>query len=217
MTTARALPLLALSATLMTACGATRTAPPPQARPAAHATGQDLVVLLPDPGSGRVGRATVSSAGTTVTLAAARDATTVSGAQAPGVVTTLGEDDVERLFGSALASMPLPPRHFTLYFNFESEELTEQSRALLREVLQAVKERPVPDVVVVGHTDTTGARSANVALGLRRANTVRAILVDTGVDTSAIEVTSHGEAQLLVPTRDNVYQARNRRVDIAVR
>lgn len=217
MTMARALPLLLLSATVMTACGAARTAPAPQARPLARSTGQDLVVLLPDPGSGMVGRAMVSSGGATVTLAAARDATTVSGAQPPGAVTTLGEDDVERLFGGALASMPLPPRHFTLYFNFESEELTAQSRALVREVLQAVKERPAPDVAVVGHTDTTGTRTANVALGLRRANTVRTILVDTGVDTSAIAVTSHGEAQLLVPTRDNVYEARNRRVDIAVR
>ena len=217
MTMARVLPLLVLSTAVMTACGAAHTAPPPQTPPVARSTGQDLVVLLPDPGSAHVGRAMVTSAGTTVTLAAARDATTISGSQAPSTVTTLGEDDVERLFGSALASMPLPPRHFTLYFNFESEELTAQSRALVREVLQAVKERPAPDVVVVGHTDTTGTKVANVALGLRRANTVRTILVDTGVDTAAIEVTSHGEAQLLVPTRDNVYEARNRRVDIAVR
>lgn len=216
MTMVRTLSLLVLSATVA-ACGAARTAPPPQPQPPARSTGQDLVVLLPDPGSGRVGRAMVSSAGSTVTLSAARDATTVSGTKPPTTVTTLREDEVERLFGSALASMPLPPRHFTLYFNFESEELAEQSRAVVREVLQAVKERPVPNVVVVGHTDTTGTKTANVALGLRRANTVRTILVETGVDTSAIEVTSHGEAQLLVPTRDNVYEARNRRVDIAVR
>jgi outer membrane protein OmpA-like peptidoglycan-associated protein len=113
--------------------------------------------------------------------------------------------------------MPLPPRHFTVYFKFESEELTDQSRALMRDVLQAVKERPAPDVAVVGHTDTRGKHEANVALGLRRANTVRMLLVETGVDDMAIEAASHGEAQLLVPTRDNVYEPRNRRVEISVR
>jgi outer membrane protein OmpA-like peptidoglycan-associated protein len=42
-------------------------------------------------------------------------------------------------------------------------------------------------------------------------------LIEAGVDRSAIVVTSHGEATLLVPTADNVNEPRNRRVDITVR
>ena len=46
--------------------------------------------------------------------------------------------------GDTLSALPLAPRHFTLYFKFESEELTDQSRALVKEVLDAVTARPVP-------------------------------------------------------------------------
>ena len=104
-----------------------------------------------------------------------------------------------------------------LFFRFESDELTDESRALIPRVLQAVKGRPFPDVAVVGHTDTTGTAASNIELGLRRANAIRSLLVAAGVDAAVIEVTSHGEADLLVKTADEVLEPRNRRVDIAVR
>jgi outer membrane protein OmpA-like peptidoglycan-associated protein len=83
--------------------------------------------------------------------------------------------------------------------------------------VQEVKTRPVPDVVAVGHTDTAGTARSNVQLGMRRANAVRAILVNAGLSRSAVSVTSHGEAELLVQTSDGVSVARNRRVEITVR
>jgi outer membrane protein OmpA-like peptidoglycan-associated protein len=72
-------------------------------------------------------------------------------------------------------------------------------------------------VVVRGHTDTTGSAAQNVALGLKRAHTVRSLLVNTGIDPSSIEVVSHGESELLVRTADDVFEARNRRVEITLR
>jgi outer membrane protein OmpA-like peptidoglycan-associated protein len=43
------------------------------------------------------------------------------------------------------------------------------------------------------------------------------LLVAAGLDETAIVVVSHGEAQLLIPTPDNTYEPRNRRVLITVR
>ena len=79
------------------------------------------------------------------------------------------------------------------------------------------KDRAFPDVAVIGHTDTTGTSAINFQLGLRRANAIRSRLVETGVDASVIEVSSHGEADLLVKTADEVPESRNRRVEISVR
>ena len=87
----------------------------------------------------------------------------------------------------------------------------------LPDVLQAVKSDPVPEVVVIGHTDTTGTPQSNAELGLRRANAVRTLLVQVGLNESAIDVRSHGEAELLVPTADGVFEPKNRRVEITVR
>ena len=106
---------------------------------------------------------------------------------------------------------------FTLFFRFDSEELTDASRAMAPEIIRAVRERPVPDVLIVGHTDTTGTRNSNFALGLRRANTVRNLLRDTGLTAASVDVISHGETELLVPTGNGIFEARNRRVEITVR
>ena len=202
--------LATLAAASVMACGAKRIAGP--SRP-----GQDLIVLLPDSDSGSTGRARVSNQSGSADLDAQRDATHVAANQPPSPISTLSEADVERIFGDALSALPPAPRRFTLYFRFESDELTDESRALVPEIRTTVKERLVPEVAVVGHTDTMGAPEANIKLGLERAMTVRKLLVGAGLDASSIEVTSHGEADLLLQTADQTLEPRNRRVEIAVR
>jgi len=178
--------------------------------------GQVLVVLLPDTDTGNVGRIVVSTPEGSTELASAYASTRVALTQAPQI-RTLSESDVKRRFAAVLATLPPPPRHFVLNFQFDSEELTQESRRLLQDVRQSVKAYPVPDVVVIGHTDTRGSRESNVELGLRRANAVRSLLVQAGLSTLAIDTRSHGEAELLVKTADNVSEPRNRRVEITVR
>lgn len=211
MWSARRVTLLPMfAAALTTACGPQRLAGP--TRP-----GEELVVLLPDDDTGSTGRAAVSNPTGSITLDAPRAGTRVTANQAPGPTGRMSQADVDRLFGDALSALPPPARHFTLNFRFESDELTEQSRALVPEILRTVKARAVPDIVVVGHTDTSGSPQANIELGLKRATMVRNFLVDAGLDAASIEVTSHGEADLLVRTPDDTLEPRNRRVEIAVR
>ena len=203
-----ALPLLAL---VLAAAGCVpKKAQTPQ--PAAS----NLVVLLPDPGKTTAGRAVVSNDKGTVDLSAAGAAVRVTSGEAPKS-TAVTPSDVQRIFGDALAALPPSPQHFVLYFRFDSEELTDESRRLVQDVLSVVKQRPDPEVVAIGHTDTTGTPASNVELGLRRANTVRTILVDAGLPASSIAVRSHGEGALLVRTADGVFEPRNRRVEITVR
>ena len=178
--------------------------------------GQAVVVLLPDPEDGHVGRIVVSNSKGSPELASARASARVTLTRAPRI-RTLSESDVNRQFGEILGTLPPPPRHFTLPFRFDSEELTDDGKQQLPDVLQAVKSYPAPEVVVIGHTDTTGTPQSNAELGLRRANAVRALLVQAGLNPVAIDVRSHGEAELLVPTADGVFEPRNRRVEVTVR
>jgi outer membrane protein OmpA-like peptidoglycan-associated protein len=200
----------AAAAALLSGCG------PQRIRTPQH-PGQDLIVLLPDVERGTIGHATVSNPSGNADLARARDSTRVSANEAPSPVTVMSEAEVQRLFGDTLAALPPPPRHFTLNFRFESELLTDESRALLPQVLQAVKELRAPEILVVGHTDTTGTSASNYELGLRRARMVRGLLLEGGLDASFVEVASHGESDLLIPTADNTLEPRNRRVEITVR
>lgn len=179
--------------------------------------GDTFVALLPDPDDGTVGRAVVSNPSGTIELDAARESTRVIDDGAPSAVIPLTEAQAQALFGAVLSALPPKPHNFTLYFEFESDELTAESRALVPEVLQAVKDFPFPEVAVIGHTDTTGAAASNIELGLRRANVVRRLLLEAGLQDSLVEVTSHGEADLLVATPDETFEPRNRRVEISVR
>jgi outer membrane protein OmpA-like peptidoglycan-associated protein len=177
-----------------------------------------VIVLLPDADTGKTGRVIVRNMSGSTELTKERDAVTATKPnRRPGPHSEVSDGDVDQYFGAALAALPTAPRRFTLYFEFESDELTEESRALVPDVLAAVKERPVPDIVLVGHTDTMGTHPANFELGMKRATVVRDLLVTAGLHPAAIEMASHGEADLLVKTPDETPEPRNRRVDIWVR
>ena len=212
--------LAATAAAIVTACGPQQVRTPEPEPPPDPKTAT-LVMLLPDPDGGTTGRASVTSKGTSkpasVELANARESTLVGLKGSPTKVTIVSDEEVQKQFGSLLSALPPAPQHFILYFRFESDELTEESRALVPDILRAVKERPVPEVVATGHTDTTGTPASNFELGMKRATMVRALLADAGLDPASVEVTSHGEAALLVRTPDETYEPRNRRVEITIR
>ncbi len=177
----------------------------------------DLVVLVADPETGTVGAATVSAAGTAVALEGAGMATTIAAGQVPSSPAALPPAEIQRLFGDVLAALPPPARRYLLYFDSGSDTLTPESKTLVAEILATVQARARPDVSVVGHTDTTGAAAANVTLGLRRAGLVRELLIAAGLEAALVEVSSHGESNPVVPTADNIAEARNRRVEVTVR
>jgi len=203
--------VLACAAALASGCSSRKKATGPQL------PGQAMVALLPDPDTNVTGKAYVQNTNGRVDLLAPRDVTTITARTAPQTVTTLTPNQVRDLFGDALSALPPAQKHYTLFFRFDSEELTDDSRALAPEIVKSVRERPVPDVLIVGHTDTTGSRTSNFALGLRRANTVRNLLRQDGLPVASIDVVSHGETEPLVATPDGVFEARNRRVEITVR
>jgi len=202
--------LAALAGALAVGCGPKRVVTP------SGRTGETLVVLLQD-ADRTTGRASLFNPAGSADLIATRDSSLATPGQRPSPVTTMSEQEVQRVFGAALAALPLAPVHFTLYFRFESDELTDESRALVPEILNIVKQRAVPEVLVVGHTDTMGAPKANIELGMNRATTVRNLLVLAGLDASTVEVASHGESNRLIQTPDETPEPRNRRVEISVR
>jgi len=175
-----------------------------------------VVVLLPDRDGG-VGRASVENTSGGVELAARRDATRVKTNERPASVEPMSEADVQRIFGAALDALPPAPRRFILNFRFQSDELTDEARALVPEILTVVGGSAFANVAVTGHTDTMGTPAANYELGLKRAVMVSNLLIAAGLDARQIEVSSLGETDLLVKTPDEAAEPRNRRVDITVR
>ena len=129
----------------------------------------------------------------------------------------LSKADIDSQFASTLGAMPLPPRKYLLYFVLGRDELTAQSKVQLKKVLSEVAKRAVPDVLVVGHTDTLAGPEVNDRLSLQRAEVVKALLVKAGVPANRVETAGRGSRELLIPTGNGVAEPRNRRVEIFVR
>ncbi len=173
------------------------------------------VVVLPGP-DGRVGTVVVERNGEQTVLNTAYSTSRIgkNGAEdrAP-----MRSSDVKREFGSALAALPERPVSFALYFVSGQDELTPDSKVELRKAMAELKRRAVPDIVVIGHTDTMGGEARNDQLSLARAERVRKALVGQGLPADRIAVAGRGERELLVQTADGVAEPRNRRVEVNVR
>jgi outer membrane protein OmpA-like peptidoglycan-associated protein len=129
----------------------------------------------------------------------------------------LSEAQVRRDFGATLDALPGRPTSFTLYFLEGRDELTEESRAELERVFSELRRRPLPDVMVIGHTDTVGGLAYNDRLSLARAERLREMLISLGIPAERIQAAGRGKREPLVPTVENVSEPRNRRVEISVR
>jgi outer membrane protein OmpA-like peptidoglycan-associated protein len=190
---------------LLAACQAAPPAPPAR---------QALFVVLPD-ADGSVGAVTVSDGRQSLVLDRAYGASEArAGALAP---VPMDAAQVHTVFGAAVAARPILPRRFRLYFQRGGEQLTEESEAAYRAVFEDVGRRPVYEIEVIGHTDTTGRADRNQALSAQRAQAIRDRLVRDGVQSAAITTAGRGQIDPAVRTADNVDEPMNRRVEITVR
>lgn len=172
------------------------------------------VVLLPEAG-GRSSAVAVTHGDKQVVLdepyAAARDSAT-------GLTTyTTNEAEVKARWADALAAQPARAETFTLYFVEGKDVLTDASRQQVDKTLAEIAQRPVPDVLVVGHTDAVGSQASNDALAQRRADSIRDELIRLGVPAANVQAIARGKRAPLVQTADGVAEPRNRRVEIIVR
>lgn len=127
------------------------------------------------------------------------------------------EQEVAKTFGVALAAQPARPARFTLYFVEGKDELTEESRQTFEGVFAEILKHPVPDIVVIGHTDRVGTDPFNDNLARQRADTVRMSLISRGVAPDNVVAAGRGSREPIVPTDAGVAEPRNRRVEIFVR
>jgi outer membrane protein OmpA-like peptidoglycan-associated protein len=164
---------------------------------------------------GHVGAIVVRGPQTEQVLNSAYGALRISGgSQTPAF---LDASQVREMFGETLDALPGSPTSFTLYFLEGKDELTTESQAQLEDVFAELKRRPLPDIVVIGHTDTVGALDFNDRLSRARADRMRELLLERGLPAGRIQAAGRGKRELLIPTDDNISEPRNRRVEINVR
>ncbi len=80
-----------------------------------------------------------------------------------------------------------------IFFDYDRAALTEQAEMTLRENAKTLMQFPKIRIRISGHTDERGSNEYNLALGARRARTVKQFLEAFGVEPGRIEIISYGE------------------------
>ncbi len=103
-----------------------------------------------------------------------------------------------------------------IHFAFDSAQLTPMSQMLLKEKAQWLEDNMSVDVRVEGNCDERGTTEYNLALGEKRAMSVKNFLVDLGISGSRLTTISYGEEKPLDPAHNEAAWARNRRVHFTI-
>jgi len=119
------------------------------------------------------------------------------------------------------AAPPPPPQQpvassFRVIFAPGSSTVQTPELATVRQAAVAYKSQPGGNIVLTGHTDTTGSPAFNQALSQRRVEAVTAALGAEGIPASSITSSAYGESNPPVKTGDQVSDQKNRSVEIIV-
>jgi peptidoglycan-associated lipoprotein len=101
----------------------------------------------------------------------------------------------------------------SVYFDYDSSELKDDAPQVIGGWAQYLSQSPSAKVRLEGNCDERGTREYNVALGERRANSVRSALNAKGVSDAQISVISYGKERPVALGHDEASWAQNRRVD----
>ena len=98
-----------------------------------------------------------------------------------------------------------------VFFDFDKYSLGSESRRVLEKQAVWLKKYRLVTVAIEGHADERGTREYNLALGERRASSVKNYLVALGVDPSRISTISYGKERPLAMGHDEGAWGQNRR------
>lgn len=133
--------------------------------------------------------------------------------QNQGVETsTMGEQGSGQMDELDNPDSPLSQK--VIYFAFDKSDIKPEYLDVLKAHAEYLVNHPDVSVRLEGHTDERGSREYNIALGDRRAQSVRRVLLFQGVSADQISTVSYGEERPAVDGHTEDAYAKNRRVEL---
>lgn len=132
-------------------------------------------------------------------------------------IAACAQNPTDQAGANAAAATPGSAQDFVVnvgdrvFFETDSSELTPQARATLDKQAQWLNQYGRYAFTVEGHADERGTREYNIALGARRATTVRDYLIARGIDGSRMRTISYGKERPVAVCNDISCWSQNRR------
>lgn len=99
----------------------------------------------------------------------------------------------------------------TVHFEYNMFAITDEDRSILQRQAAWLQKYPRVRLSIEGHCDERGTREYNLALGARRAHTVKEYLVSLGVTPSRLDTISYGKERPICTESTEACWAQNRR------
>ena len=139
------------------------------------------------------------------------DATESTGDQG---ATAYGAEESSRTDISALDDPQSPLSVRVIYFEYDSSEIRPEYRQAIEAHAAYLAANPSTNITLEGHADERGSREYNLALGERRADSVKRQMNLLGASTNQIRTVSYGEERPAIDGHDETAWSENRRVEI---
>lgn len=102
-------------------------------------------------------------------------------------------------------------------FKFNSDEVEDEFRAALERMADYLKQPPgFRQLIIEGHTDSVGSDAYNINLSQRRAQAVRQVFMENGIDGRRIRAIGRGEREPIADNGNYQGRAMNRRVEFEI-
>jgi peptidoglycan-associated lipoprotein len=149
-----------------------------------------------------------------------RDGSTTDNKQQDNKYDTAGKDSTQKYTSGASLNVsslndpnsPLSQR--ILYFELDSSQIKDEDRDIIRVHAEFLAAHSDIMIVLEGHADERGSREYNIALGEKRAKSVKQLMTLQGVREQQIQVISFGEERPVALGHDGSAWNLNRRVEI---
>lgn len=103
-----------------------------------------------------------------------------------------------------------------IYFNFDDATLSSDAREVLKDKVEWLRENPGVSVLIEGHCDERGTAEYNIALGQRRAQSVKTFMTNAGISPSRLSTISYGEERPVALGSNESAWAKNRRAHFRI-
>jgi len=104
----------------------------------------------------------------------------------------------------------------TIYFDFDKSDIRSNQRNAINRNAQLMSKYRTVRVSIEGHCDERGTEEYNMALGQRRADSIRSYLIDYGISNSRIRIVSYGEMRPVDSGHNEAAWSQNRRAEIII-
>jgi len=107
-------------------------------------------------------------------------------------------------------------KNVKVYFNYDKADLRDDAAKILKDAVGTLKRNPETSILITGNCDIRGSEAYNEKLGRRRAETVKAFMLDNDIDEGRIKIVSRGKLDAVAPIKDIVGMQKDRNAQFMI-